>query len=282
MAGLYPGFYPGTTAYPGSGDTTPRLTATPEPGNWPPRVRLDAYKAGAAATAEVVRYGADGIAVPVRTGNPATLTGGAWVDYDYEVRYNQPARYELTPTSGAVLASDTVQLNVDRPWLIHPGVPGLSRPVVVKLLDDEHLAGSGGLHDVEDSAYPIPVTGGGRKAPAFQTLLKTESKVERDGLDQLFMDEAPLLLQAVYPALTDESEYRWIFIGDIDRGRRAPQNYADTARIWTLPCVEVARPPGGIQAQFSWPALKLECPTWADVKAKYRTWRGVLTGIAGT
>lgn len=279
--GLYPGFYPGEDAYPGDGDSTPRITATPEPGNHPPRVRLEIANATGSASGQVLRTGADGRAVPVRQGDPATLTSGGWIGYDVEARYNQSARYEWVPATGPRLASDVVQLDVDRPWLVHPGVPDLSQPVVVKLLDDEVLRGSGGLHDVLDSEYPVPITGGGRKAPGFQLVLKTFAKPERDALEQLFKDEAPLLLQMVYPAFTDESEYRWIWAGDITRTRRS-QVFADGSRAWALPCAEVSRPLGGIRSQRTWADLLLECPTWADVMVRYKTWRGVLTGIPGT
>jgi hypothetical protein len=278
---LHPGFYPGPTAFPGDGDDTPGITAVPEPGNYPPRVRLEITKAAGSATGQVLRTGADGRAVPVRQGDPATLTAGAWVGYDYEIRYNQLARYEWVPTTGARLTSSDVRLDVANPWLIHPGIPALSCPVIVKLIDDEVIRGSGGLHDVLDSPYAVPVSNGGRKAPNFQVILKTLTKAERDALDQLFFDQAPLLLQMVYPAFTDESEYRWVWFGDISRSRRS-QVYADSCRIWGLPASEVARPLGGIRAQRSWADLLLECPTWAAVLAKYKTWRGVLTGIAGT
>lgn len=278
---LYPGFYPGPTAYPGGDDGLPKIVTSPDPGNNPPRMLLQILHAGTATSGQILRYGPDNQPVPVRQGDPATLSSGAWVGYDYEVPYNQPARYEFVPSTGSRLVSDTTQLNVTQAWLVHPGVPSLSCPVTVKLLDDETMRGSGGLHDVLGSEYPVPVTGLRRKAPAFQMLLRTATKAERDGLDQLFYDEAPLLLQAVYPNQTDESEYRWIWAGDISRGRVAPQVYANGSRVWTLPCTEVARPLGGIRAQRTRATLMLECATRADTMAKYKTRRGALTGIPG-
>lgn len=279
---LYPGFYPGPTAYPGSADPTPRIVASPDPTNSPPRVLLQVFNAGTATSGQILRYGADNHPVPVRQGDPAALSSGAWVGYDYEIRYNQPARYEFVPSTGSRLVSDTTQLNVAQAWLVHPGVPSLSCPVTVKLLDEETMRSSGSLHDVLGGTYSVPVTAGRRKAPSFQMLLRTGTKAERDALDQLFYDEAPLLLQAVYPAqTTDEAEYRWLWFGDITRTRIAPQVYANGSRVWTLAATEVARPLGGIRAQRTWATLMLECATWADVMAKYKTWRGVLTGIPG-
>ncbi len=286
MVALYPGSttFPGPSTFPGTADgsnsTDPALTATVDPTNSPPRVLLQIVNS-TAASGQVLRYGPDGRAVAVRAGDPATLSSGVWVGYDVEAPFNQPVHYEFAPTSGAHLTSATVTLQVAGPWFIHPGVPDLSQPITVKLLDEETLASGGGLHPVLGRATPIPVTDGMRKSAAFQMLLKTGGADARAALDQLFMDTAPLLLQVVYPDQTGESVYQWVSVGEIRRGRKSLV-FGDTTRIWTLQCTEVARPVGGIRSQRTWTDVMAECPTWNDVLQRYQTWRGVLTGIQGT
>jgi len=280
MGGLYPGFYPGPDAYPGT-PTGPRLTAIPEPANSPPRVRLELYQASA-VSGTVYRYGPDNHPVPVRTAEPAVPVGGSWVGWDYEAQFNVPNRWIWTPDTGTqLLTSDSVTLAADGPWLVHPGVPSLSCRVTVKLIDTEQFRSSGTVHDVLSSEYGIPVTDGRRKAASFQMLLRTTTSTERTALEQLFQDEAPLLLQVIYP-FTGEYVYRWVWVGDIDRARRSATRFGDAGRIWTLPCVEVGRPAGGVQPQRTFADSLAQDPTFADSKAKYRTFRGRLTGIPGT
>lgn len=266
----------------GSNSTNPSIAGFPEPGNLPPRVLLQASNI-TGPSGQVLRYGPDGQSTPVRSGDPAPLNSGAWIGYDYEAPFNVPVYYVFQPADGsAAQVSPPVTLRVSRPWLIHPGVPELSVQVTVKLLDDETINSSGGLHSVLERRTPIPVTDGVRKAPSFPMLVKSKTKAERDDLDQLFLDTAPLLLQVVYPDQTDESVYQWIYVDTITRARRDGAAFGDPVRIWTLQCYEVDRPLGGIRAQRTWADVMAECPTWADVLARYKTWRGVLTGIPGT
>lgn len=266
----------------GSVSTNPTIAGFPEPGNRPPRILIQVSSL-TGPSVRIMRIGPDGQAVPVRSGDPATLNSAAWIGYDYEAPYNAPVVYEAFPVNGvpSVVVAPAVTLKATRPWLVHPGVPSLSQPVTVKVLDDETMTSSGALHEVLGRDTPIPVTDGRRKTAAFTTLLKTATAGEATALEQLFYDTAPLLLQVLYPNQTEESVYRWVYIGDITQARKSTR-FGDQSRIWTLPCREVSRPVGGIQSQRTWAVVMAECPTWADVMARYRTWRGVLTGIAGT
>jgi hypothetical protein len=264
----------------GSVSTNPSIAAFPDPLNSPPRLLIQAANiAGPSAT--VTRYGPDGIGVHVRLGEPATLNSGGWVGYDYEAPYNQPVYYTIVPANGAVkVASPPVTLTVTQPWLVHPGVPSLSQPVTVKVIQDETDASTAGVHQILERSTPIVVSDGVRKAPTFQMQLKSETADERDALRDLFADCAVLLMQVVYP-FTTESDYRWVYITDVTRARKT-ESYGSTARVWTLPCIEVDRPVGNLQAQRTWADLMAECPTWQDVLNTYVTWRGVLTGQQGT
>lgn len=76
------------------------ITATAQPANTPPRVELKlADVEGTSVT--ILRNDPDGRSRPVRTAEPATLTGGAWTGFDYEAPLGQAVTYTLV--------SDTVQ-----------------------------------------------------------------------------------------------------------------------------------------------------------------------------
>lgn len=86
------------------------LTATPEPANSPPRVRLDVTLPVGSAGVSVllVRTDPDGRGYPVRLADPAVLAGSAWVGYDYEAPYGAPVTYSGTVTYRAASRTNMV------------------------------------------------------------------------------------------------------------------------------------------------------------------------------
>ena len=259
-----------------TGVAVPDFVATPEPGNSPPRVRLEINNV-AGPSVMVTRTTPDGISTPVRGGDPALTTAGAFlVLYDYEAPYNQ----SLTYTAGSVQTSP-VLLSVHQPWLVHPGLPSLSQSLHVVSLGDETMASTAGIHEVVGRQHPIIVSDGRRKGATFSLALKTFAVADRSALGQLFQDTEPLLLQIVDPDYTAEYDYRWVSIGNIVMSRLSSTNYTLATRIWSCDCTDTDAPVGSIQAQRTWADLIAECRTWADVTALYKTWRGALTGIAG-
>lgn len=259
-----------------TGYTTADVSATVEADHTPPRVRLDVGTA-LGPSILITRTVAGSAPVAVRQANPAPLAGGTAVVYDYEAPFNQPVTY----TFAGYGAVDPVIVPASQPWLIHPGVPSLSMPVTVRLLDDETTSGNVGAFNVPGRKYPLVVTSGQRFAPVSSLQVKTTTTTERLALDQLLADTSPLLLQVVYP-FTGESDYKWIAVTDIQRARRSSNNYADAARYWTCAYVEVEAPVGPVQAQRTYASGVAESVTYADNLLMFPTYRERLTGIAGT
>src|ERR1044071_225891 len=103
------------------------LTATPQPGNNPPRVLLE-LEYGGQTEATITRQDPDGQSRAVRLAEPATLVGSLWTGYDYESFFEAASIYTAT-TAGGSVSSAPVTLDVTDTWLRHPGVPTLSRKV---------------------------------------------------------------------------------------------------------------------------------------------------------
>jgi hypothetical protein len=248
------------------------LVATPQPDNWPPRIKLE-LTATTVTTVTIYRIGPNGRPIPVRGGDPATTTSGLIVVYDYEAPHNRPVYY-----TAATRTSSTVTLVVPRPWLYHPGVPSLSQPIqTIGPVSDEESASAAGVHEIAGRTFPIVVTDGRRKSPRFPLQVLTDDETAEQGMVDLFYDTSPLLLQI--PGTT-RTIYRWVSVGSVVMS--TPGGSEDDMRLWSMPCIEVDRPAGGIQVQRTWATLAAECATWADVAARYTTWRGVLTGEIGT
>jgi hypothetical protein len=266
----------------GTTSTNPFIFAQPEPLNVPPRLLIQVGNIGG-TSAQVVRLNVDGSTAPVRAADPVQLSSGGWIGYDYEAPYNQAVTYEVIPSNGAAGAvhSPAVTLEVDRPWLVHPGVPDLSVPVQILLpFGDETAATSAGVHQIMGRATPIVITDGRRKAPTFPMTVFTDSDEAAADMDALLFDTAPLLLQVVQPGVA-RTLYRWIAVGDVTKSS-AEQPFESPWLEWSLPCTTVDRPVGSLQAQRTYADLLAEAASYEDLLSLYETYRGVLTGIGGT
>jgi hypothetical protein len=206
-----------------------------------------------------------------------------------------------------VFSTSVTALAIEQPWLIHPGVPDLSLPVLV-LFDDpgEQFASGGTRHIVLGRETPVVVTDGVRKSGVTQLVTATTSMAEYQSMRALHADTSPLLLQIVltppqafglYPGLTVYpsptlyptagfdptglvSTYDWISVDSlqVDRGGGV---YPDPWRRWTMPYQVVDRPAGGIAAQRTWADEISQDATWNAALAKYATWHGLLTATPG-
>lgn len=252
---------------------TTTLTATPEPGNDPPRVLLE-LEWTAATEATVARQDPDGRIRTIRTADPAALSGGLWVGYDYESWFGQSTVYQAT-VSGTTIESSPVTLTVDRAWLRHPGVPSLS--MVADISGDAsrvHAANRAVLEPL-GRAYPIVVTDGQRKAPVSSLTLETDTLLQRQALLDLVADCAVLLLD-VPPAWASGLDHQYVSLGDITEDR--VNRRKDVAwRRYTVPYDVVDAPAGGLQAQRTYADL-LVYSTYADLDAAYATYTDMLSG----
>jgi len=262
--------------------STVTVVATPEPANLPPRVRLDVTDTGtspAITATTVTRLNPDGITSPVRTndGNPLSLTtsGSNRVGllYDYEMAYGAPVQYSTMETPGS--SSAQVTISVSDIWLIHVGVPALSRPIIVSTWGERKRPVARGVFHPMGRAAAVVQTSGVRQAAEYDLTVLTLTDADADALDDLIADAGTVLLNI--PAtknINRPSEY--VSVGDITQAGLT-RLAAEPGRLWTLPCTVVDRPVGGSQAERTLLDL-LDFPTLNDIRSAYTSLNAVLAG----
>lgn len=252
------------------------LTATAEPDGAPPRVLLQLEYTGQ-PSATIVRTGPDGRAYPVRQADPATLTGGQWIGFDYESPFDQAVTYTATTAAGS-LTSAAATLSPGRAWLRHPGIPGLSVPLNYEGDGEPVRAVNQATLDPIGRAYPIVVSDGRRRAPRDQLTLRTYTPAEKAALLAVLADVSILLLD-VPPSLGfDGLTHDYVALGDLKETRFRPDYHPHPWRIFTCPYTVVQRPAGGLQAQRTWADVLAGHATWAAVLDDFTTWADVITG----
>lgn len=248
------------------------LTATVDTASTPPRVLLD-VTGMAGATVTITRTDPAGNTVTVREADGAALVAGAFTVYDYEAQY-QVANTWTATSDTADSASDTATLAVTQPWLIHPGVPSLSRAVQVAQRGDRTRDTSTGVHTILGRADPIAVSDGARKSATFPLTLATSTLTEEADLTALLADASPLLLQIGYSGV-DRAEYCWVSIGQVVQSD-AVDWFGNEHSHWTLPCTVVAAPTGSQQAERTYADMLADFATYADTDAAYATYHDLL------
>lgn len=245
------------------------LTATAEPNNSPPRVRLDITETGTPVinAVTVTRTDADGRVSPVRTidGGLLPVSGGVAQLFDYEVPFGTSVTYQIVEGNAP---TDTASVDATDPWLIHIGVPTRSRPVDLRIgaHEQEEWAVDQGVFPILGRREPIVVTGSTRTAPSSSLIVGTDTLAEREDLSDLLADGSALLMN-VSPTLGLGLGTAYIAVGNVTVKRLSS---VGTDPHWdlTLPYQVVARPAGGTRAVV----------TWADVAAKYSTWSSIPAG----
>lgn len=259
------------------------ITVTPvvEPStgpNDPPRIRLNIYDGTnpARAVTTVTRIDPDGSVVPVRTedGGPQPLSGRAGVAFDYEAPFGQAVVYSSVESPNVVSAP--VTLDEQEAWLIHPGVPVLSRPILAAGI-------TGRTRRVERAVlYPMArrtpavQSDGQRKASEYTLTIRTTTEQDRIAVDLLFDDASTLLLNV--PAA-----WRWgigaeyVAVGDTLEDRLYP--YApEQRRTWTLPLIVVDRPVGGAQSERTFADVLADNASFDQLMVKYPTFLALQAG----
>lgn len=273
--------YPGSSLFPGptGGGGSFAIIVAHQPNNAPPRNQLTVVN-GTGATVTVSRAASDGVITPVRGAEPAPLSGGEWIGYDYEAPYGDAVTYSAMDALGNVATVLVGPLGVTQSWLVHPGVPSLSQPLNRITLGDRQNDTGAAQHVILGRTSPITVTDGTRKADQLPLNFRTDAAFDEINMNALLQDASTLLLQIVYP-FTNAFEYRWIQAGQV-QVHRVTMNFGDAKRTWSVACTVTDRPAGNIASQRQWATVLGEAATWGDVLSRYTTWGGVLTGIAGT
>jgi hypothetical protein len=254
---------------------TVTVTATVEPDNVPPRVRLNVSSSDA-TSAVITRLDSNGRTVPVRTANggPVSIVSGVALLYDYEAPYGEPVQYSSQESPG--VTSTRVTLDADSVWLIHPGVPVLSMPIRVGAFGERSYAAQQGVFQPLGRSTPVVVTDGSRKAAGYDLTLVTLTSAERANLSALLSDAATLLLNVpTTKAFGIGAEY--IAVGDVKEGR-VTRIAAEAARSWSLSCSVVARPAGGSQAQRTYSDVIADNATYTTVMSRYGNYFSLLAG----
>jgi len=248
------------------------FTATAEPANFPPRMRLDvSVTAGAGVSAFIVRLDPDGRTQVVRLADPALMLGFlTWVGYDYEAPYGAAVTYTAVVTytnPGTIVATltDTETLPVPDVWLVHPGIPALSMMLAkVTNLGDRTRPVNRGVFEPYGRETPLVVTDGRRKAAQASLQIRTQTISELGAFQALTSDAATLLLN-VPTDLGWGLSNEYVSFGDLGESREV-QTGNDPYRLHTVPYLVVGRPVGGSQAQR----------TYADVIAEAAAYQQVL------
>lgn len=241
----------------------------------PPHVELTV--AGMAGTTVTIsRVDAAGNRFPVRTANPATLTSGGWVGFDYEAPFGQSVKYSAKSDTADTAVSSHVTVNMGQPWLIHPGIPALSQQVDVVTLGDRTTDTNQGVHVVLGRADPVVITDGVRRSPTFDLTLRTGTLSDEQALTTLLADASVLLLQVAYGS-TDRTFYGWVGIGTVVQSNVVDW-FGTQYLSWLLPCTVTDVPSGLLQATYTWADVIAQYATWADVIAAKATWRDLIAG----
>jgi hypothetical protein len=240
----------------------------------PVRIQLDVTGL-AGTTVTIIRSDANGNSAPVRSADPAPLSGGEWVGYDYEAPFGVQVWYTATSDTGAVDTAGPLVLDVASPWLIHPGIPLLSQPVTIKSKGDRTSTTNVGTHVVLGRENPVIITDGVRHGSAFPMVLGTDTADQADALRTLLADAQVLLLQVTYE-WTERREYLWISIGNVVE-HDLTDDYDERSIRWSMDCTVTDAPFGTLQAEWTWQDLVDGYPTWQDVLDAFPTWRDVVT-----
>jgi hypothetical protein len=247
------------------------LVATPQPGNIPPRVRLDVTATGTptVAAVTVTRLDPDGRWRRVRTADdgPQPLTSGTATLYDPEAPAGTPVTYtvaqENQPTASAVLPAAG-------PWLIHPGVPSRSVPLALRAGSnaEESWDIDQGTFQVLGRPTPVTVNGGARRAPTSSLIVEAGNTDQLRALRLLLSDGSPLFLNGATDLGIDPV---YISVGAVRNARQSDIG-ADPQRDLELPYLVVDRPVGGTRVGVLWSDVATANPSWNALDAAIDSW----------
>lgn len=257
------------------------VTAAAQPANVPPRVLVTVTDSGTplVASATVIRTGSDGTQI-VRTpdGLPLAINGTTHIGtvYDYEASFDVSYVYStietpVTPSSSVTLTSAVV-------WLVHPGTPLLSMPVLrgIESHREHAYTANLGIFDVQGRADAIVITDGRRKTPSGTLTVMTQTTAELLALRAVVRDLTPLLLNV--PATMQMGlATSYLSIGDVSEVRETD---ADPEPFYTssLPYRVVGRPVGGSTAARSYADPLTELTSYLDARQSYTDYQDFLTG----
>ena len=265
------------------------LTATPQPQGGPPSVVLSMTEV-AATTVEVERQDRDGRWRPVREAEPYRVPGGGTTARvaDIECPFQTLVTYrawEGGDRGGYVFAS--AALEVDAAWVVPPGLPGLAVRFEARSSSEQPFvrsigARSTGVNSVVQRAIgarlPAVYTEGPRTAPGYQVQLRTQTLEQEQVLFELLDTGRPVLVN-VPPGWGLSLTHEWVHVAD-SVSEHLTAAGTDPRRVWTWACQVVARPAGGIRAQWSYGDAQDAHATYGAAEDTYPTYGDAELGAA--
>jgi hypothetical protein len=252
------------------------ITATQEPDNVPPRVRLNVSTSGTAtALFTVVRTDPDGRDRRVILSASQRFTSSAAVVYDYHAPFNQPVAY--TATSEAVSGTSTsVTLAVAVPWLIHRTNSTLSVQLdAIASIGDQAVASTAATHFAYGAKYPVTRNEAVRRALSGSLDVRCDTKANRDAVEALLSDSGVILCN--FPEADGQwmdVTWAWIQPGDYTRSNKADWSYHQYRHV-TFPFQVTDTPAGNLSPEWTW-ADVTALGTWTDIQALYDNWGDVI------
>lgn len=229
-----------------------------------------------------MRLNPDGTTDPVRQADPnVEIDAAEMALVDYEAPYGVGVSYRtlavLSPLDDLEQSTGSATVDTDQPWLIHPGTPALSQPIQVTDLATRTRDINQSVQTPIGRRRPIVLTDGTLRAPAGTLEITTETLAERDDLLTLLQDLTPLLLNIPHTlewGVTSE----WVaFSGVTEKSLIG----GSAVRTFALPYRTVERPVGTVTIDRTWADVLTEAASWTELKNRYATWLGVLTGQEG-
>jgi hypothetical protein len=248
------------------------VSVFPHPDLYPPRIEID-LTGFLGSTAELTRIDQAGNRTPVRFAHPATLDGGTWTGADYEAPFGEVVTYECAAT--LTVTSDPVLLEVFTPWLIHPGAPDRSQPLIITAVPQRSRETNQGVHNVLGRSTPIIITDGVRRAPTFDLAVRTETAAGGVALDDLLDDAQVLLLQIRY-ATAARTSYEWVSVGTA-QSASLTDFFGDDLINWTLSCTVTDAPSYDNQGVRTLANIAGEFATLGEIALNYATLADLLT-----
>lgn len=251
---------------------TVSITATQEPDNEPPRVRLNVGTTGTStALFTVVRTDPDGRDRRVILSASQRFTSSAAIVYDYHAPFNQPVSYTVTSESVSATSS-AVALSVSDPWLIHRTNSTLSVKVdAIASIGDLASESTAATSFAFGAVYPVTRNEAVRRALSGTLDLRCDSHDNLDAVMALMADSGVVLCN--FPQKSGEwSDLTWAWVqpGTITRSNKADWSWHGYRHL-SFPFQVTDTPAGNLAPDWTYQILSdsLSPITYAQLAALY-------------
>jgi hypothetical protein len=221
------------------------------------------------------------------TGDALTISGNVQFEYvvlsandvgasDYEVDNIEVFSYGVE--SEVAETSDPVALDPDDAWLIHPGTPGLSIPIIetgntatrmVEIGEIENATNTT-VHRILGSATPIPTTTGPRADDTTTLTIETVTTNEAAAVRALLASDIPILIQ-IPPDWDLDFNCGFYQVGNVQTTRSDP--IINAYRTFTLPLTKVQSPVVDVEnTGWSYAAVAAEFDTYSSLLVTFATY----------